>query len=293
MKTRIVFIALAMCVNVLSANGQTLLQWNLSPGIAYDVERTATQKQTVEIQGKATTEERKSVWRVRLQSLEQRGDDFLVKATLSDVRHHITGVDKAELLDTKLDEKMKDAVFILRITPSGRILEIAGYEDLLKRLAGEKKASVNSLRAAFPAAMLHDIFVDMFGVLPNRAVNTGDFWAREIVEPIPHFGNLIRNANYTYEGGDENVARITAKITTTFELPKNESGVVFRVVEGTIASEKSSGRLVFDRKARHVSRHVRTTALTGKLVIEAANQRQTIEFSSFNESIITVAGAKK
>ncbi len=293
MKTRIVIIALAMCVNVLSANAQTLLQWDLTPGLAYDVERITMQKQTVAIQGKPSTEERKSFWRVRLHSLERRGNDFLVRATLSDVRHHLIGVAKDEVLDAKLDEKMKGAIFTLRVTPAGRILEMTGYEDLLTRFSDGKKTTTNSARTAFSAAMLHDIFADVFGPLPDKAIKTGDFWEREIVEAIPHFGRLVGKVTYTYANEGENIARIATTIASKYELPKNESAVVFRVVQGTIESERSNGSLIFNRKAGHISRQEQTTALTGKLVIEAANQRQTIEFSSINESIITVASAKK
>ncbi len=293
MKTRITFIALTMCVNCSPVNAQTLLHWNLAPGIAYDVERIATHKQTVEIQGKASTEERKSIWRVRLQSLEQRGDDFLVKATLADVRHHLAGVGKEELLDSKLAERLKGAVFMLRMTSSSRILVMTGYEDLLKRITDGGKAATKSAPAAFSLALVHNIFVDIFGSLPEKAVKPGEFWEREFVEPIPHFGRLVGKAKYTYEEDVEKIARIATTITTRYELPRNESAVVFRVVQGTIESEKSNGRLLFDRKARHVSRHERTTSLTGKLVIEAADRRQTVGFSCVSESIITIAPAKQ
>ncbi len=103
--------------------------------------------------------------------LEQRGDDFLVKATLADVRHHLAGVGKEELLDSKLAERLKGAVFMLRMTSSSRILVMTGYEDLLKRITDGGKAATKSAPAAFSLALVHNIFVDIFGSLPEKAEN--------------------------------------------------------------------------------------------------------------------------
>ncbi len=284
---------LAGCLCGLDANAQTLLRWTLKPGTVYDVERTIAQKQIVEIQGKATTEERKSIWRVRLQATEQRGDEFIVLATLAEVRHHLVGVVKEELLDANLHEKIQGANFTMRVAPDGRIVEFGGYEDFLMRVAGGRKGATKVVRQAYPEVMLRDAFGDIFVQLPDKAVKPGDSWQRAFVEPIPHFGTFQAKAIYTYESDKDNTARIATTITTKYELPKNESAVVFRVVQGTIETEKSEGMLTFNRQAGHVAQHDRRWLLQGKLVIEAANQRQTVVFTSESMTSILIAVVKK
>ena len=100
---------------------QNGLQWKFEKGQVYDVERIASQKQTVAIKGKEFKQQRRSTWHVRLEVKERQGDAFAVAATLTKVEQQLAGGAATEIVDPKLAEKMQGAVFTLLVTPSGRV----------------------------------------------------------------------------------------------------------------------------------------------------------------------------
>lgn len=280
MNVRHFFTTAILCISFAdSAAAQMGLRWQFAKGQVFDVERTVTQKQAVELKGKMFTQVRSSTWHVRLEVKAQQGANFTLAATLVDVTHKIAGVTDAPMLDPKLHEKMKGSVFTLDVTPRGQIVKLRGYDDFLKRLGGGDEARLAALRATFPEAAVHEALADLFGPLPERDLA----WQRAYVEPIPHFGSLRVTAHYLHAGAKKGRDLIHYTLATKYEPPaKDERMILFRVVSGTIDAEKASGAIAFDNAAGRLLEHDRTMLLRGKLTIEAMDRREPLEFTSEN-----------
>ena len=285
-KTTFAVFASLLCV--LPTHAQAVLRWTFEKGRVYEVERVASQKQTVEIRGKQFKQERQTTWRVRLEVKEKQADAFVLAATLTKVEDQRAGGAGPDMIDPKLGEKMQGASFALVVTSSGTLVEIKGYEEFLVKLADTDKARLKALRVTFPEANLREAFTDLFGPLPDKSVAPGDSWQRSYAEPIPHFGTLQAKTRYVYDGLSKERDRISYTIQTKYELPKNDAMVLFRIVQGTIASENAKGQIVFDRTAGHLVQHDRTMFLHGTLVIEAMDRPQSLEFTSENTVKIRV-----
>ncbi|MSQ94816.1 MAG: hypothetical protein EXR98_09710 [Gemmataceae bacterium] len=276
-----------------NAPAQTVLQWKFAKGQVYAAQRTATQKQIVEIKGKIFKQVSASIWHVRLEVQEKKADGFAIQATLTKVEQRITGAADAEMIDPKLHEKMQGAVFALIVKPTGAIYEMRGYEDFLTRLRGTDKARLKALRVTFPEAAVKEALADVFGPLPEVGVKPGDAWRRDYFEPIPHFGGLRASVRYVYVGPIQERERITYTIQTKYEIPKDGANGIFRIAEGSIESEKANGTIHFDRAAGRLVEHERSMLLRGKLTIETMDRRQELEFSSENELKLRVQPAAK
>ncbi len=276
---------LAICLLfVASAPAQTSLFWKFEKGQVFEVERTASQKQTVEINGKHFKQQRQSAWHVRLEVKEKQAANVVVLALLTKVEHQLTDGADTERIDLKLHEKMQGSSFTLTVTLDGQLVQLQGYEDFLKRVAGMDKARLKALRVTFPESVLKEALADLFGPLPRRSVAKGDAWQREYVEPIPHFGSLRSTASYTYEGQAKKHERIAYTIQTKYEAPpKDDKMAPFRIVKGRIVSDKAKGIIVFDSVAGRLVEHQRTMLRRGTLTIEAIDRKQLLEFSSEDE----------
>src|ERR1700733_5858316 len=99
---------------VTSTPAQAPLLWKFARGQTYDIEREATQKQSVELRGKEVKEERQSTWHIRLEVKEARAEAFEIAAVLIKVEEKLPGV---KVIDPKLAEKMQGASFTLLVTP--------------------------------------------------------------------------------------------------------------------------------------------------------------------------------
>ena len=141
--------------------------------------------------------------------------------------------------------------------------------------------------------MLRETFADMFGPLPAKAVAAGDTWPREYVEPIPHFGALRSSVKYLYAGKKDALERITYTIQTRYELPKDDMSVLFRIVKGSVDTEKAAGTMSFDAAAGYLVEHDRTMLLRGALTIEAMERPQATAFTSENAVKIRIKSIRK
>lgn len=276
-----------MCV-VSPAVAQTALRWKFVKGQVYEVERTATQKQTVAIKGKQQKQERRSTWYVRLEVGESHADGIDITALLTKVEHRLKGAGETEAIDPKLADKMQGSSFALVVTPDGRLAQLKGYEDFLSKLAQNDPDRLKALRINFAEQAVRDAFADLFGPLPSKAVVQGEAWEHETREPIPHFGALRSTMHYVYEGSTKGHERIAYTIRTAYELPKAEMMVLFRIVKGSIDSDKARGAIVFDASAGHLIEHERSMLLRGTLTVESMDRQQPLEFTSANELKVRV-----
>lgn len=276
---------LAVCLLfVSSAASQPPLLWKFAKGQVFQAERSATQNQAVELNGKLFEQRRRSTWHIRLQMKEMRADNFVVQATLAKVEHRLTGGNQAEQIDPKLADKMQGSTFFLEVTPRGQIAKLHGYQEYLQRLAGDDRSRVKSLEATFPEPALQEALADLFGPLPPASVAK---WQREYLEPIPHFGTLRSTASYTRTGLLQGLDRITYTLQTKYEAPaKDDRRGLFRIVKGGIETEKGTGTITFDRRAGHLVDHERTVSLRGTLAVEAMDRRQALTFR--DENVVTV-----
>jgi hypothetical protein len=272
-----------------SAPAQIPLRWKLEKGQVFEVERTATQKQTVELKGKEFRQECQSRWRLRFEVTEKDGDHSVVQAHFTKVEHHLRGAGEAELIDPKLAEKMQGSSFRLTVTPSGRIVQLRGYADFLKRAGGADKGRLAALRVTFPETGFTEALSDVFGPLPPKRVAKDGGWQREYTEPIPHFGALRMTASYRNEAPSKGRARIIYTVQAKYEAPsKDEKMAIFRIVNGSVASDQSNGTIVFDQAAGCLVEHERCVLVRGTLTIEAMDRQQAIAFRSENKVSIRV-----
>jgi len=256
-----------------------MLNWKFEKGRMFDCERSVTQTQSVEMNGKTFKSTRNSTWHIRLQ-VDSR---MRVLATLTKVEHRITPANADELLDGKLAEKMQGSTFTLTVAPSGQLMDIAGYDAFLDRLSKDDPAKRKALRATLSEATMREAFADLFGPLPSDAVTKGAAWQRTYVEPIPHFGSLRSTASYVYAGSTDQRDRIDYSIATKYQVPKDDKSVLLRVTKGDITSDDAQGVIVFDRRMGHVVQHKRRMRLRGSLTVDVKDRASTIGFASDTE----------
>lgn len=275
---------LASALVLISANvapAQTALAWKLKKGDLLEAERSAVHRQAVTVNGKpAFSQERHSIWQVRLEVKEANAEGFRIAATLTKVEH--------QNADAGLAEKLQGSTFTILVTPSGKITELRGYEQWLGKVAGNEKQRIKELRESCAENTLKEAFSGLFGPLPEKPVDVGDLWERDSIEEMPHFGRLCIKERCRFERAEMGRAFISMTMQTRYELPKDVGAVLFRIAKGSIDGEKAEGRLVFDQQRGMLLEQNRSIRLTGKLTVETKDRQAEMGFSSFSEIKIRI-----
>lgn len=283
--------ALMGCILLVSsARAQAPLQWKLDKGQIVEVERIASQKQSVKVNDTSFKQDTKTTTHFRLVVKDIRADGYLIEALTTKVETKVSDDKAPKAPKPHVDELMLGSSFTFVISTRGRLSEFDGYENFLKKPAGRmdkdklsafrNETQIAILRRTYPEDALRDTFADLFGPLPDKDKT----WERTYVEPISIFGSLRSTAKYAHAGH----GKIDYTIETRYELPKDKLTGLLRVVKGNVDSDKARGTIKFDPRTGRLVEHERSMLLRGTLTIEAVDRQQPVEFSSENEVKIRV-----
>jgi hypothetical protein len=268
-------------LTVRPALAQVKLEWHFKEGETFFVERSATQKQAVAIEGKTFKETRGKTWQSAITVKEKTKAGYLLDLKVEAIRFEADG--RGAIPPEKWSERFKGSLFKITVTPQGKIARFEGYEALLQKLTDKKSEDEKALRSLVTEDGLRAEFEEIFSFLPEKAVRKGDKWKREATEPIPPFGAIKSIYEYTLEGdaGPEIAVGITIKSSYR---PPNSEVELFKVVKGSLKGEDGKGTLAFNNTSGKLVSCQKTEIIKGELLVESMGRQSKMEFNSENET---------
>jgi hypothetical protein len=147
---------------------------------------------------------------------------------------------------TPLFERLSGAVIDVTITPSGKVVEVKGYKELIGDLLqgndiAKQFAGGGSDEAAKAA------IGETFPTLSTKAVSPGDKWEEPFTLQLPQVGKVTGKKIYWYQGSGEVGKLKTAKISVATEMSVETNIMIDGAkVTGTISVSSSKGTIHFD-----------------------------------------------
>ena len=274
-------LALALTVGLVgvSAQGQTPLAWKFNKGDSFRLETVSTVKQSMKLLDKDGKPEGKEV----VQDIEYT---IVVSYKVLDK------TDGGVVLENKVDsmkfknpngaivadEKVQGATFKITLNAKNEVTALDGYEEFMKKLAGDDSNTLKTLHAVLPKEVLMRSAREAFGFLPEKPEKT---WTREFKAPMGPLGDLDVKNVYKDEGPEtvsgRTVQKITYDSTVTYSPPNAQTPAgaqaPFRVVKGELKrTDQSKGTIHFDAAAGRLVALNQNIKLKGKvsLVLGAA-----------------------
>jgi hypothetical protein len=249
--------ALAAAVLAAPAHGQVTLEWKFKKGDKFYLESTSTLHQSMKSLGKELRQDMDItyVFAVAVQDVNADRSGVLEQTLESITVKNIGGPTGEIPAGDKFNQQLKGATFRLTVTPQGEVTKFEGYEDLLKKVAGEDAAARKTVQAVLSEEYLKRSATDVFGVLPPGPVKGGDEWQKKQELPLGPLGSFAVTRTYTYRGKDildgKSYDKITFDGTATYALPKSgEAGPFpFQVTKADLKTEGIKGTVWFDEAA--------------------------------------------
>lgn len=156
-----------------------------------------------------------------------------------------------------------------------RITKIEGHQELLKRLGADDPVVGKMVAEMVNENAIREQIQSEFNFLPDKPVNRGDKWQRQMSFAIGPLGTLTLHQFLTYEGtvemGGKTLDRITSTAKVSFVPPKAAEDFPVRVTKGEVRAEDVEGTHLFDREAGRLVRSqwqakfkLKLTLLAGK-----------------------------
>jgi hypothetical protein len=256
-----------------SARGQTPLAWKFNKGDSFRLETVSTVKQSMKLLDKDGKPEGKEV----VQDIEYA---IVVSYKVLDKTQDggVVLENKVETMKFKnpngaivADEKVQGATFKITLNAKNEVTALDGYEEFVKKLAGDDSNTLKTLHAVLPKEALMKSAREAFGFLPEKPEKT---WTREFIAPMGPLGDLAVKNVYKDDGtenvGGKTVQKITYDSTVIYSPPNSQAPAIaqapFRVVKGELKrTDQSKGTIHFDAVAGRLVALNQNIKLKGKV----------------------------
>lgn len=259
-----------------SAQGQTPLAWKFKKDDVFRYETVSTVKQSLKLLDKDGKPEGKEI----IQDIEYTMvmsykvlDTTPEGGTVLENKVDSMKFKNASVAGSAIvaDEKLQGATFKITLNPKREVTNLDGYEEFLKKMAGDDSNMLKTLQAVLPKEALIKSAREAFGFLPDKPEKT---WTREFITPMGPLGDLAVKNVYKDEGGDQldgkAVQKITFDSTVIYSPPNAQAPAVaqsaFRVVKGELKrTDQNKGTIFFDAAAGRLAAMNQQIKLKGKM----------------------------
>jgi hypothetical protein len=248
---------LALTVLAAPAHGQVNLEWKFKKGDKFWLESTSTLNQSMKALGKELRQDMDItfLFAVVVQDVDANKNAVL-EQTLEKVEVKNTGGPTGEIpAEDKFNQQVKGTTFRLTVTPRGEVTKFEGYEELIKKLAGDDAAARKTVKAVLSEEYLKRAATDVYGVVPPGPVKIEEEWTKKQELALGPLGGFTLSRTYKYEGKD-NLAgkpydKISVKGEGAYSPPKADEagGFPFQVTKADLKPEGIAGTVWFDEPA--------------------------------------------
>lgn len=173
---------------------------------------------------------------------------------------------------TPLYERLSSANLTFTITPTGKVLKLEGYKELVADLIKD-----NPLAAQFAGGGSDEIakinISEFVAAFSEKPVNPGDRWETPFEKTLDKLGTLKGKKTYIYEGEGKVGGAKTVKIGMTSEMAFDlDLDMGAAKVTGKMSITESKGTLHFDPKRGCLVSLTNEYKLAGNLNVSAGGK---------------------
>jgi len=262
------------------ASAQTILEWKFKAGDKFFLEESVVQKQTFEFMGKDVKQETSNRTLSSFTVLRATADGVVLEKKIESWTNKITG-GLVPVDDDKVSKLFKGLTFTFTLSRRGAISDLSGYEQFEKRLADLDEMEAKMIKLILTPETLKSVMDMAFGIVPDRAVNKGDSWRKQIVVPAGPIGTVKFDTRFTYEGNAPMGEQVSALGSFTYELPKKDAdGLPFRVLKANFKSPGGKGTIYFDAVQGRLRSFEMNMPMSGSMTLDIAGMQLDMNFSA-------------
>ncbi len=249
------------------AAGQVTLEWKFNQGDTFLLESVSSFKQTLTTQGKESKQDFEMIAVLGF-TVKERNDNGVVLEQR--IEHLSAKSGGTGVTDEKVVKQLIGATFTITLSPKMEITKFEGYDQLIKRLAGDETVQ-QTIKAVLTEDAMKKSVREALAFLPGKPVEKGAKWEVKSEEPLGPLGTLTRTIQYTYAGPDKFEGKEAHKITftgsVTYAVPKADATAPIQIAKGKIEADGLKGTIFFDAAAGRLLASETQMRLKGDLTL--------------------------
>lgn len=147
--------------------------------------------------------------------------------------------------------QLQGAILKAKLTPELKVEQLEGYDELLKRLAGDDPNVRRVVTAILSEEQLKNAISYSMGFVPQKAMPAGSTWKKEMTLTMGPLGTVQISQAFKFEGMETiegtSLAKITYQPTVNYVPPKADAiNPELSITKGKIELKSASGVIYFD-----------------------------------------------
>jgi hypothetical protein len=259
------------------AYGQAQMKFKWTKGSTFYLENVTDMKQTIEVMGQKIEQDMKNKSINSYKVLDITDEGVVLEQKIEAVK--ITATGPAAGKQEEIAEKMKGATFKMTISPAGKVTKFEGYDELIERIGAGNDAVKKLLKSVMNKETMSRSSEEAFGFLPDKPVNKGDQWKREMKLSMGPLGEFKVDNSFSYEGKEGSADKIGVTAIMSYTAPKEDAGgdLPFSVSKGDLKSEGAKGTIHFDAGTGKLVKYEMKLRIKGSLTIQVMGNMATMD----------------
>jgi hypothetical protein len=276
-------ILLAMLSSFSFAQDEVALQWRFKEGDTFQQQTRSQLQQVVKVGDQELKQDlvHTTVIKYAVKKLDPDGSLMLAQ-TIESMKATTPDGSPAAGNNAVLNQ-LQGATFTATLKPDFTVQSLEGYDELLKRLAGDDPSVRRVVQALLSQEQLKNVMQQSFGFLPPNKVKPGATWQRELPLSLGPLGSMLLKQTFKFEGLENQNGKSLAKISfqpqITYSPPKPDmANPEMSVLKGEVQATQASGVLYFDPTAGRLDHSELKLQLQGNLTVKLQGKEVPLTF---------------
>lgn len=264
--------------------GDTLsLRWQFKEGDSFLAETKSHLVQTVNVNGKAYPQDtvHTSVVKYTVTAIDKDGRIVLEQQIESMKASNPDG--SPSVGNNAILNQLQGAIIKARLSPQYEVKELEGYDELIKRLAGDDPSVRRVVQALLSEDQLKQTIQNTLGMVPQKDVEAGATWKRQLLMQLGPLGSIKTELDFKVSGAtkfeDKDLIKIDYQPSIQYIPPTGDAtNPVLSITQGKVQLKSGSGTIYFDAKAGRLYSSSLKLQLTGELTARVNGTEMLVTF---------------
>lgn len=179
--------------------------------------------------------------------------------------------------------QMQGITLTMKLNPAIQVLELEGYDLLMKKLAGDDPSLRRVVHAMFSEEHFKQAVHQAFAVVPQKEVPAGFQWKRKSVTSLGPLGTVQVDMQMTAVGLEDveskKMVRLNYKPTLNYQPAATDaSNPEMSIIKGSVKLQEGEGVAFFNPHAGRVFQSTLKLKMAGELTARISGQEVPVQF---------------
>lgn len=259
------------------------LKWKFAKGDEFVMETVSQLKQTVKVNQQDIKQDLSHITRIKYRVTDLGADGVIALDQEVESMKAANPDGSPSAGNNAVLNQLQGSVLKVKLQPDLKVKEMEGYEEIIKRLAGDDPSLRRVVQSLLSEEQLKQAIQHSLGFVPQKDVAVGETWNRELHLNLGPLGSVRTVLSFKLAGkatvDGKELIKIEYLPTMQYSPPAADaSNPELAILQGSISLKDGKGVAYFDVQAGRLHSSNLTLQLTGNMKAKLSGKEIPLTF---------------